>query len=224
MDWKDGRRNSQVTPIRLFKYYLRVPFVLLGIVEFVIFSGSVYAGAHLRFLGASHLVPLHIGPLLPRALSFLAHGDSDAEVIGLEDIPRDQWPNTLIVHWAFDIMVGSGFAMLTLAGWAGWLWVRRRRLPDDKWLLRALVAAGPLGFIAIETGWFVTEVGRQPWIIYGIMRTEEAVTPMPGLVVPFTTFTALYVFLSVILVFLLRRQFMETHPESPATGEAARVA
>ena len=161
---------------------------------------------------------------IPLALSFLAHGDTDAEVIGLEDIPRDEWPNTLIVHWAFDIMVGSGFALLTLAVWAGWLWVRRRRLPDDKWLLRALVAAGPLGFIAIETGWFVTEVGRQPWIIYGIMRTEEAVTPMPGLVVPFTTFTALYVFLSVILVFLLRRQFMETHPESPATGEAKRVA
>ena len=70
--------------------------------------------------------------------------------------------------------------------------------------------AGPLGFIAIEAGWVVTEVGRQPWIIYGIMRTADAVTPMPGLVVPFVTFTLLYIILSVVLVFLLRRQFLET--------------
>jgi len=77
---------------------------------------------------------------------------------------RDEWPNTRIVHWAFDLMVATGFAMLILAAWAGWLWWRRRRLPDDRWLLRALVVAGPLGFIAIEAGWVVTEVGRQPWI------------------------------------------------------------
>jgi len=157
---------------------------------------------------------------IPYGLSFLAHGDPNAEVTGLEDIPRDEWPNTKVVHWAFDIMVGTGFLMLFIALWAAWRWWRLKRLPDDIWLLRALVFAGPLGFIAIEAGWFVTEVGRQPWIIYQVMRTEEAVTPMPGLVVPFTTFTLLYLSLSVILVFLLKRQFVETDP----VDEPAEVA
>jgi cytochrome d ubiquinol oxidase subunit I len=95
---------------------------------------------------------------------------------------------------------------------------------DSKWFLRALIAAAPLGFIAIETGWTVTEVGRQPWIIYGVMRTSEAVTPMPGLVVPFITFTVLYIFLAVITVFLLLRQVAASPriPEPPA--KEARLA
>jgi cytochrome d ubiquinol oxidase subunit I len=76
--------------------------------------------------------------------------------------------------------------------------------------LRALVAAGPLGFVAIEAGWVVTEAGRQPWIIYKVMRTEDAVTPMPGIAVPFAAFTLLYVFLAGIVFILLRRQFRET--------------
>ena len=158
---------------------------------------------------------------IPRGLSLLAHGDPTAPVIGLEDIPRDEWPNTRIVHWAFDLMVGAGCAMLAMAGWAAWLgW--RRGLPDDPWFLRALVVAGPLGLIAIEAGWFVTEVGRQPWIIFGVMRTADAVTPMPGLVVPFVLFTAVYVFLSVILVYVLRRQFLETDPKTtPGRSGAA---
>ena len=75
-------------------------------------------------------------------------------------------------------MVGSGTALLVLSIAAGWLTWRHRRVPDGKWFLRALVAAGPFGFLAIEAGWTVTELGRQPWIIYGVMRTEEAVTPM----------------------------------------------
>jgi cytochrome d ubiquinol oxidase subunit I len=87
-------------------------------------------------------------------------------------------------------------------------------LPDDRWLLRALVVAGPFGLIAIEAGWVVTEVGRQPWIIYGVMRTADAVTPMPGLVLPFVTFTMVYLFLSLVLVYVLRREFLETHPTS----------
>jgi cytochrome bd-type quinol oxidase subunit 1 len=124
----------------------------------------------------------------------------------------DQWPNVSLVHWSFDIMVGTGFAMLAVAAWVAWSWWRTRRLPDNKWLPRGLVCCSPFGFIALETGWFVTELGRQPWIIYGIMRTKDAVTPMPGLVVPFTTFTIVYLLLAVIVIFLLRRQFMETHP------------
>jgi cytochrome d ubiquinol oxidase subunit I len=107
-------------------------------------------------------------------------------------------------------MVSAGMAMLALAVWSGWIWWRSRPLAGHPRLLCALVAAGPLGFVAIETGWIVTEVGRQPWIIYGVMRTENAVTPMPGIVAPFVVFTALYIFLAFIVVFLLRRQLIET--------------
>lgn len=156
---------------------------------------------------------------IPAGLSILAEMNPQAIVAGLEEFPRAQWPNVGLVHLAFDLMVISGLAMVVLAIWAAWLWWRNRSLPDHPALLRALVAAAPLGFIAIETGWVVTEVGRQPWVIYNFMRTDEALTPMPGLAVPFITFTLLYIALSVILVFLMRRQFLET---APRPQEAAR--
>ena len=147
---------------------------------------------------------------IPRGLSVLLTADPNATVIGLEEYPQQNWPNVRIVHWAFDLMVGVAMVMLVLAVWSIWLWGTRRRLADHPQLLRALVAAGPLGFVAIETGWVVTEAGRQPWVIYGVMRTQEAVTPMPWLVVPFVAFTGLYVFLTCIVMVLLRRQFLET--------------
>ncbi|HEX6626144.1 MAG TPA: cytochrome ubiquinol oxidase subunit I [Pyrinomonadaceae bacterium] len=143
---------------------------------------------------------------IPYGLSLLAFHDPEAVVKGLDAFPRDQWPNTLIVHTAFQIMVGLGMLMMALALWGAFLWWRKRSLPDEKWFLRALVAAAPAGMIAIEAGWTVTEVGRQPWIIQGVMRTSEAVTPMQGLVVPFVFFTLLYVFLAVAVVWLLLRQ------------------
>lgn len=148
--------------------------------------------------------------VIPHGLSLLVAHDPNVTVAGLEDFPRDEWPNVRVVHWAFDAMVGCGMALLFLGAWAAWLWQKQRRLPDGKWFLRAVVAAGPLGFAALEAGWVVTEAGRQPWIIYRVMRTAEAVTPMRGLIIPFCTFTALYIFLAVIVVFLFRRQFLET--------------
>jgi cytochrome bd ubiquinol oxidase subunit I len=87
---------------------------------------------------------------------------------------------------------------------------RRKSLPDSRWYLRAVVAVSPLGFIAIEAGWTVTEVGRQPWIIHGVMRTAQALTPMPGLRVPFVTFTLIYIFLAAVVVWLLIRQVAES--------------
>ena len=112
-------------------------------------------------------------------------------------------------------MVASGLVMIFLSLAAGFLWWKHRSLPDTKWFLRGMVAAGPLGLIAIEAGWMVTELGRQPWIIYNVMRTEEAVTPMPGIAVPFVVFTVIYLFLSVILVYLLRREFMKEPEATP---------
>ena len=149
---------------------------------------------------------------IPRGLSLLSAHDPNAKVVGLEEFPRKDWPNVRFVHWSFDIMVASGLALLGLSVWAAWLWWRHRRLPDTKFFLYAVVGTAPLGFLAIESGWVVTELGRQPWIIYGVMRTEEAVTPMRWLAAPFVVFTIIYVFLAIMVVYLLCRQFLKTAP------------
>ena len=148
---------------------------------------------------------------IPYALSILAFGDPNVEVRGLNDFPQDEHPPVAIVHFAFQIMVGCGILMVLISFCGAWFFWRARRKKDkdwlqSKWFLRSLVFAAPLGFVAIETGWIVTEVGRQPWIIYNVMRTADSVTPMPGLVVPFLTFTILYIFLAAMTVWLLLRQ------------------
>ena len=156
---------------------------------------------------------------IPGGLSFLAFGDPDAEVKGLEEFPRDQWPPVPIVHVAFQIMVALGtyMALLSLGiAFAAW---RRHDIGSDRRLLAAVALATPMGFIAIEAGWTVTEVGRQPWIVYGVMRTADAVTPMPGLVYPFLVFTVLYCFLGVIVGWLLYRQILR----SPRGEEWSRI-
>jgi cytochrome bd ubiquinol oxidase subunit I len=145
---------------------------------------------------------------IPYLLSFLAFHDFNAQVKGLEEFPRDEWPNVLIVHTAFQIMVGLGSLMIVASLWGIFYSVRGRALWDSKWLLRLLALLAPAGMIALEAGWVVTEVGRQPWIIYGVMRTSEALTPMPGLVVPFMVFTLIYLFLAVVVVILIRKHII----------------
>ena len=125
--------------------------------------------------------------------------------MGLKDVPRENRPPVTIVHFAFQIMVACGIILITAGILGGWLAWRHKSLPTQRWYLRCVTFCTPLGFIAIEAGWTVTEVGRQPWIIYNIMRTADAVTPMPNLVVPFISFTILYIFLSIIVFVLLRR-------------------
>lgn len=145
---------------------------------------------------------------IPGLLSFLATEDWNGEVLGLEAFPRDQWPDTRIVHPAFQVMVGSGFAMLGVAFWFTWAVWRGRRGRDwvgRRWLLWALVVASPLGFLALEAGWIVTEVGRQPWVIYGVMRTADAVTPATEVGFSLVGFSVLYAGLALVLLVLLRR-------------------
>ena len=149
---------------------------------------------------------------IPSGLSLLIGHRADTEVPGLDQVPRDQWPNVPLVHASFDLMIACGMAMLAVAVWAGIAVWRRREALFEPRLLRAFILATPLGFIAIEAGWMVTELGRQPWIIYGIMRTSEAVTSMPRLAIPFFSITFIYVLLSVIVVALMRRQFLATAP------------
>ncbi|HET6778549.1 MAG TPA: cytochrome ubiquinol oxidase subunit I [Gemmatimonadales bacterium] len=156
---------------------------------------------------------------IPYGLSLLAFHDPNAVVRGLEEFPRQDWPNVPIVHIAFQIMVALGTYLALLSLWIAWRALRRKDLCSSRWLLRALALAAPMGFIAIEAGWTVTEVGRQPWIIQGILRTADAVTPMPGLVVPFLLFTLLYCFLGVIVAWLLYRQIIR----SPKSSEWSRV-
>ena len=155
---------------------------------------------------------------VPYALSLLAYHDPNAEVTGLEDISRDEWPPVGIVHLAFQIMVGLGLYMAAVGLWAAWRWWRHRDLASSPRLLRAIVIGAPMGLIAIEAGWTVTEVGRQPWIVYGVLRTSEAVTPMPFLVGPLVLITLLYLFLGAVVAFLLYREVMASPTRGAAGG------
>jgi len=162
--------------------------------------------------------PLHLGgiPLdsehrvvlaveVPCALSLLAAFDPNAQVRGLDEFPPDTRPNPILVHLSFDTMVGLGL-LLGLLSVLYWL-LRWRTGRTPRWLLWGLVAAGPASVVAMEAGWFVTEFGRQPWIVYGILRVSEAATTAPALGPTFVLFLLIYVLLaSTTAVLLLRRR------------------
>ncbi|MEZ4521451.1 MAG: cytochrome ubiquinol oxidase subunit I [Thermomicrobiales bacterium] len=160
-----------------------------------------------------------LGIEIPYGLSLLAHHDPNAEVTGLDQIPEDEQPPVTIVHLAFQIMVGIGFTLMGVGLWGAWQYWRRRRLPTHPWFQWAIMACGPLGFVAVEAGWVVTEVGRQPWVIYEILRTEDAVTQVPNLYVPFISFTVLYVLLSIATAWLLYRQVVIEPREEESAGQ-----
>jgi len=142
---------------------------------------------------------------IPHALSVLATGKWNGEVKGLEIVPAQDRPPVTVVHVAFQIMVALGVALL-LFSLVLIVWIKRK-MPWNARILKALVATIPLGFIALEAGWTVTEVGRQPWVIYNIMRTAEAVTPMTGLWNTFAMFALLYLVLAWVVVVLMIKNF-----------------
>ena len=149
---------------------------------------------------------------IPGGLSFLATHDPAAEVAGLDQIPRSNWPNVELTHLAFQVMVGIGVLLVLVSIWFwGAYWLRGERTFASRPLLWTLVLCGPLGFVALEAGWVVTEVGRQPWVINGIMRTSEAVTPAAGVPAMFYAFVVLYLLLGATVVLLLWR-FRSTVP------------
>ena len=159
---------------------------------------------------------------VPYALSILAFNDPFAEVKGLDSVPRDQWPPVAIVHVAFQLMVAFGTLLSLAAGWVAWRWFKKRPVDGSRPLLLCLAVCAPLGFLAIEAGWVVTEVGRQPWIIYKVMRTAQTVTPMPGLVWSMVGFSGLYLFLAVIVSWLMYNQILRTVPDAAPPGDASR--
>jgi cytochrome d ubiquinol oxidase subunit I len=142
---------------------------------------------------------------IPKLLSFLAFDDPNATVQGLDSFSDNLRPDPRAVHPFFDMMVGIGFFLAALIVWFWIAFWRSRGIPTGRWLLRASVLSGFLGFIAIEAGWMVTEFGRQPWVVRGIMLTDNGYSPAPGLPGAFYGFSLLYILLAATLVWLLKR-------------------
>jgi cytochrome bd ubiquinol oxidase subunit I len=142
---------------------------------------------------------------IPNLLSLLAFHDPNAVVQGLDSVPEDDRPPTGIVKTSFRVMVAIGTALAALGVWFVWSWWRRGELPGSPWFHRAVVAAGPLATLALIAGWVTTEVGRQPWVVYEVMRTEEAVTGAGGIPVGFASLALVYAGLIAVAAVMLRR-------------------
>ncbi|MEU6644909.1 cytochrome ubiquinol oxidase subunit I [Saccharomonospora sp. NPDC046836] len=175
--------------------------------------------------------PLHLGGIysngemryaieIPNALSLLAHWNPRATIIGLAEYPPGDRPPVNIVHWSFQIMVVIGFALVALGCWCGIVAWRRRRLPTSRWFARAAVAGGIAAPIAVEAGWVTTEVGRQPWIVWGKLRVTDAVTPVPGLTVGLLVVGIVYLVLTIASVYVMRRLARTPLPVAPQEPSA----
>jgi cytochrome bd ubiquinol oxidase subunit I len=142
---------------------------------------------------------------IPGFDSFLVGWSTSTQVIGLDSVPPvDRPPANTLLHWAFDSMVGICTLLIGLALWLGFGWWRTKDFPQSRWFLRATAVSGVAAVVALESGWIVTEVGRQPWIVYNIMRTSAAVTHASGIWVTFVSLVVLYVALGVALIVALR--------------------
>ena len=179
-------------------------------------------------------VPLHLGGIerdgelrytveIPYGLSLLAHWDPNAEIKGLDQVPPGDRAPVTVVHLAFQTMVAAGLALLGLGAWFGLAWWRRRDLPSSRWFLRGAAAAGVVATIALEAGWVTTEVGRQPWVVYGILRTADAVSPAPGLRFGLYALVVVYTLLTVATVYVLRRLARVPVPVAPQESDVHEV-
>jgi cytochrome d ubiquinol oxidase subunit I len=183
------------------------------------------------WLNAEHKI---IGALhLPKILSFLAFGNFNAKVTGLNEFPPDEQP-PLLVHYFFDLMAGIGFALLGISVLYFLFTLWKERNEHNKWLLCIIALGAPLAFLGVELGWFYAELGRQPWILRGYMRVEEAATTSPSVRILFFLFLLLYIVLGMVSVLVLRRLFnnnpaeteMEKwaqHAGDKSTGKGAHV-
>lgn len=161
---------------------------------------------------------------IPRGLSILAYNDPNATIKGLDQFPRQDWPNSTIVHTSFDGMVGSAFVILLVAlvFWGLYL-LKKRTIPTHRLLFWGIVISGPLAFLAVELGWMVTEIGRQPWTIYGFLRTKDAVTTAPLLNISFFIFSLIYILLAVALVWLLLKVARRPLPQVTVSEQGYQV-
>jgi cytochrome d ubiquinol oxidase subunit I len=162
-------------------------------------------GAPEHLLGWYDGKGVEYGIKIPKLLSLLAFHDPTAEVKGLDTVPADDRPPVNVVRFSFQTMVAIGTALALLGVVFVAAWFRLRRLPRTRWFYLAVVAAGPLSLVALIAGWVTTEVGRQPWVVYRVMRTSEAVTGASGIPVGYATLALVYAGLAVAVAWLLRR-------------------
>jgi cytochrome d ubiquinol oxidase subunit I len=161
------------------------------------------------------------GIQIPNLASILGGFSPDTFIAGLDSVPIDEQPPTAIVHLAWDTMVGIGTALVLLGLWALVFRVRRRDYATSRWFLRAASIAGFAAVIALESGWIVTEVGRQPWVVFKILRTADAVTQAPGVQTTFIAVVALYTTLGVATLFTLRTLQRRWAGQDAAAGDRA---
>lgn len=167
--------------------------------------------AHTTKGAPEHLLGWYIGGkikfgiAIPDMLSLLAYHNPNATVRGLDSVPLAQRPPVNVVRVAFQTMVGIGTMLGALSLWFLWVRLRRRRLPDSRWFYLALAAAGPLSVVALIGGWVVTEVGRQPWVVYHVMLTDQAVTGAKGIPIAYGTLAVVYLGVIAAIFWILRR-------------------
>jgi cytochrome bd ubiquinol oxidase subunit I len=162
-------------------------------------------GAPEHLLGWYDNGRIRFGVEIPHALSLLAFHSWDAKVQGLDTVPPAERPPVNVVRFAFQTMVGIGTLLALLGVVFVAVRVRRRRLPESRWFYRALVVAGPLSVVALIAGWVTTEVGRQPWVVYRVMPTADAVTGAGGIPVGYAVLALTYLVVGIGVVWMLRR-------------------
>jgi cytochrome bd ubiquinol oxidase subunit I len=169
--------------------------------------GHTTAGAPVHVLGWYSDGRVRYGIPLPRLLSLLAFHSTHATVEGLDAVPPADRPPVNVVRLAFQTMVGIGTLLALFSATFLFVRFRRGRLPESTWFYRALVTAGPLSVVALIAGWVVTEAGRQPWVVYGVMRTSEAVTGAGGVPVGLATLATVYIALALAIAWVLTRLY-----------------
>ena len=205
-DWA-GRRVADSQPVKLAAFeglgrtQRGAPFTIGGIYDAK--KGETEFGIH-----------------VPKMLSLLAHHDPNATVTGLDSVPPADRPPINVVRLSFQAMAGIGTLLALLGLWFVATFVRFRRLPRTPWFYRAVMVAGPLSLVALIAGWIATEVGRQPWIVYNVMRTSQAVTKSTGLGVGFAFLVVVYVGLGAAVAWLLRRLAAQP-PQTEVAGAAS---
>jgi cytochrome d ubiquinol oxidase subunit I len=199
-------------------------------IKLAAFEGLAHTtkGASEHLLGWYENEEVKYGIAIPKLLSFLAFHNPDATVTGLDTVPRDRQPPINVVRIAFQTMVGIGTALALLGVWLLAVRIRRKRLPESVWFYRAVALAGPAALVALIAGWVTTEVGRQPWVVYHVMLTSQAVTSAGGIVVGYATLALVYLGVACGAAWVLRRLARaplhepgESPPPSSSTAAAA---
>jgi cytochrome d ubiquinol oxidase subunit I len=204
-DW-NGREVAAVQPTKLAAFE--------GL-------GHTTTGAPVHILGWYSHGHVEYGIPLPRVLSLLAFHSAHAPVKGLDAVAPADRPPVNVVRLAFQTMVGIGSLLAFLSMFFLVVRIRRGRLPESTWFYRALVAAGPASLVALIAGWVVTEVGRQPWAVYRVMRTSQAVTGAGGIPVGYGTLAAVYLALAIGVAWVLRRLRRAPLERDPSLNQAA---